>query len=152
QMLDSPSITFFNAFHDSHDWPSVNLPNVPTLFRYPVIQQFITASDVKYQKHIAPVVFTTLPRRLIRVQGTAVYRTILTGTPHEITIAYIGTAGSLIEVYIATESDMRVRERWIIERIQPDDYTTIDSYELDCMGTSPTLNERLYLCHLFGKN
>jgi hypothetical protein len=32
QMVVSPYIMFFQAFHDSHDWPALDLASTPTLF------------------------------------------------------------------------------------------------------------------------
>lgn len=153
QMLVEPYMAFFDVFGESADWPDTNLEEVKILHVAGVVRQFLTASNSKYQKHITPVE-VDYPKRWIATDAEPVFRTVWTGSSHQMTVGYTGTKASLIERDIAATSfdDSIESERTIKGKISPDDMSTIERYEIDNLVAHPYQNERLYLCHLLGKN
>lgn len=151
QMLMSPYIMFFDAFHSCHDWPRIELKKTPTLFCTAVVRQFIAASNAQHLKKIESVQFKTYPRRWIDLgfESMAVYRTIWTGTPHEVSVVYLGDQGGML---IEEDIVAHRKPQKFIKQISADDHETIDNHEFNTLSFHPHLNERLYLCHLFGKN
>jgi hypothetical protein len=134
-------IAFFNAFNDSPDWPDASLDEVPILHFAGIVNRFITQSNVKHQKHLQPAKLSP-PQHWISPNSQAVIRTIWAGSANEVTVGYIGTKASLIDMM-----------RYVVmPNIDPHDSATIDSHELNGLVDHPYQNERLYLCHLLGRN
>ena len=154
QMLHSPYIVFYSTFHNSIDWPEIDLADTPVLHFACVVRQFLSSSNAKYQKHIKPFKFKSYPTTWIKRDPSPIYRTIWTGTSDEMTVCYNGEKGaSLIEEDITAIGTTAWENRKVLlKQINPTDSETIDNSELNGLESFPYQNERLYLCHLLGKN
>lgn len=141
QMVGPHYMFFFDAFHSSLDWPEMSLDDLPVLHVVSVVNQFISRSNAKYQKHLFPAK-VDLPCHRIAPNSQPVIRTIWTGSPYEMTVGYIGAKASLIDG----------QRRVLMPAIDPQDSQTIDSHNLSGLVAYPFQNERLYLCHLLGRD
>lgn len=148
QMLNEPYLVFFNIFHNSHDWPLVNLSDIPELHYCLVTQQFLQLSNKRRINHIDSKSIRSFPRYWIKPDSDTVYRTIWTSTSREMTICYLGGRGaSLIEQDIFARGAAAWEPRKVIKkRIRFDDADTIDANNLTTFATYPLHNERLLLC------
>lgn len=152
QMVGASFMAFFKTFHDSPDWPKVSLDELEVLHIVSVVNQFISSSNVKYQKHLTPAKID-FPRVWIAADARAVIRTIWVGSAKEMTIGYMGSRAALIDRGIAADGrSVSGAKRVLTPIIDPQDAETIDSYDVTNMTAYPYQNERLYLCHLLGRN
>lgn len=148
QMLVFPYMLFFNEFSTSPKWADVDLSETTPLFLNGVVQQFISKSNVSYQKQIAPI-SVEYPTHWVSPGFDPVIREVWEGTPLQMKVGYIGEHLSLIERDVTNPRDT---PRRILATIDRNDVETIDEHEVTALGSHPYLNERLYLCHLLGRN
>lgn len=149
QMLSSPYMMFFDRFHTKDDFKGVELKESEAMFCVAVTRQFLSQSLISKQK-IAPVAFESLPTQWIDSHNDAFYATVWENTPSERKVGVFGPGGRL--VYKDTKAVGMINNKVIMPDIPFDDDATINAHELTNLELFPSLNERLYLCHLFGRN
>jgi hypothetical protein len=159
QMSREPYLLFFNAFSNDDRWDGVDLASTPILFCQAVTRQFLIHSNVAKRPEIKPLVVTELPTRWIHstIKFKPRKASIWQGTTHERTLlTHDGAA--LVEKDVLRHKGgpyahpSGVFDRIVIESIDPKDDATIDAHELTSLGVFAATNERLYLCHTFGRN
>lgn len=145
QMINRAQLLIFNLFNSDDIWNNINITEVPILFCASVTRQFISKSNI-IKQNIEPVLDYQPPEYIIDIGAGNRRVTIWKGLPEEREILIPGKGGGrLIKGHIG---DFEV----IIPEISPTDSETIDKYELTGVQIYAEFNERLYLCHKFGKN
>lgn len=150
QMLRSPYLLFFDLFAACDDWHDVDLDRAPTLFFRGVTRQFLRFSGLRRVAHLRPRSGVELPRRWLK-SGPGSQRVCLwPGTPDELEVVTLGEEG--LRVVEKGAGPGFVPESPVTPYLTGPDHPELDLYELDSLGVYPETVERLYLCHLFGKN
>lgn len=142
QMLESPFLLFFA--------PSADRPAIESiLFTCAVTRQFIKFAQMKHAN--LPGVNHTPPRRWIENHHGGREQVLWPGTPEQRTVLLLSSkpGGRLVEWQHPYTSH---QAKTITEDIPITDTQTIDQHERSDLWTFPLLNERLYLCHEFGRN
>jgi hypothetical protein len=158
QMSRSPYLIFFNCFSHNNQWDAIDLSQTPILFCKAVTRQFMRATEIYKQPHIKPRVINNLPTRWIHPTHESRRIKVWPDTADQQEFVWIGEGGALVEKDILGHKGgpyahpSGVFDRIIISSINSSDNATIDQHEIDSIGISPLLNERLYLCYSAGKN
>lgn len=142
QMLEPPFLLFFT--------PSADHPAAESiLFPCAVTDQFLRLAQMKATK-LRGIPYSP-PRRWIENHHGGRVRQVWPGTPEQRTIPVLSSkpGGRLVEWQTPYTSH---QARTIIENILTTDTQTIEHHERSVLWTFPLLNERLYLCHKFGRN
>ncbi|WP_193166204.1 hypothetical protein [Microbulbifer hainanensis] len=156
QMAKSPYLIFFNIFRREQNWGDVDLNEVPVLFCKAITRQFLKFSNVRKQKVAAPKNDLSLPDKWIHGYSASRLVTVWEGTPKERKFVFIGDGGDLVRIDINNHKGGPYKHRSGVydevleENIKDSD--VINSYELTGQAVFPSMNERLYLCSLEGKN
>lgn len=149
QMLKEPYLAVFDIFKKSQDWNQIKLSPENVLFVKAVTRQFIKESSVISTK-LPMVEGLEIPSRWIASHHGSRFVVAYSGTKEE--IRFISSedrpGGKLVEKSFVHPYTVTV----IIPEIEVNDESVIDAYELTTIDTFPLLNERVYLCHLLGKN
>jgi len=148
QMLKEPSLGFFNLFRNVNEWDDVVPSDLPKLFDCFVTRQFINASNCKKWK-LKPCCWEPRERK-IDTSNEFSRVVVWEGTPQERSIGLIGARGKkrLVEPHPVD----RFAQNVVLPAISENDADTINGHELKNLGINPEMNERLYLCHIFGRN
>jgi hypothetical protein len=151
QMIKSPYLIFFDLFNKDDQWGSVDLEAAPILFFRGVTRQFLRYSEISVQKEVRPLAHFTAPEKWLQLDPGSQRVTIWGGEPDEMSIITLGERGVRI---IAKDITQPGTPR--IDILSPyfkrPEREEIPDYELDVLGVYPETIERLYLCHLFGRN
>lgn len=150
QMLDDPYLAIFNVFRTDEQWPEVKLDPSNVLFINPVTRQFLTKSNISKPK-IAPVADLEAPLLWIEEHFGSGKLRLWPGTADERVIPTLNSrpGGRLVKNYRDAEFG---KSEVIIEDIALDDSDTIDRHEMTAVRIYREFNERIYLCHKFGRN
>lgn len=150
QMLVSPCLLFFHTFRNTNEWNGIELDREPILFFRGVTRQFLKYARVERRRDIAPRTNIEYPRRWLRSGPGSQKITIWPKTPDEMEVMTLGEEGfRVIEKDIAGGFKP---EQVVTGYLKGPDHEELDLYETDSLGVYPETVERLYLCHLFGKN
>ena len=160
QMSCDPFLIFFQIFRTHDTWDDgVDLNKIPVLFCKAVTRQFLKHSVTAKQPKVLPLNPAPLPTRWIHSAGFGARQlTAWAGTSDERRYAAIGEGGILVEkdVYNHKGGPYRhpsgVYDSIIKTLTSSRDTATIEQYECDTLAVFPATNERLYQCHLAGKN
>lgn len=155
QMLKNSHVIFFDIYNDSDNWKEISLSKDNILFCHNVTSYFIKCSIVSVVKNIVPIkdyIIANLWLHAINFRKI----TIWPNTPYQKKIETVGKDICLVEKDILNPrnnthySGVYIRE--IENNLAFDDYMKIKNFEFDSMAIFPILNERLYLCSIYGKN
>ncbi|WMJ71878.1 hypothetical protein RCC89_01640 [Cytophagaceae bacterium ABcell3] len=152
QMLKSPYLRFYNTFMDSENWGKIDLSFFETLFVNSVTKQFLQSSNISVVKDAIPDLNRELPKEWI--QGYMGNRKVKvwaeTENEREFIILGDKPGGSLISRDISKGGNQD--KKIILHDIPLDANNIIDEHELTGLCVFPLSNERLFLCHILGKN
>ena len=155
QMLKNNYVIFFNIYNYSDDWKGISLSKNNILFCHYVTDYFLKCSIVSVVKDIIPINDYTIPNlwlHAINFKKIAIWP----NTPNQKIFETTGKDICLVEKDALNprnnthSSGVYIRE--IKNNLTPDDYMKIQNFEFDSMAIFPILNERLYLCSVYGKN
>lgn len=156
QMVREPYLVFFNHFKEENSWKGVTLKEENILFCKAVTRQFLRYSPVTIVKDLEPLLDYRLPKEWIysHMGGHPITVSV---KGRERQVAGFGRRLSLVQA--DKESGlpednplMGLFQSYIISDIKEQDWDRVDQAELMSIEVFPTLNERLYLCFLYGKN
>ena len=156
QMVRDPYLVFFNHFNEENNWKEVTLKEEDILFCKAVTRQFLRYSPVTIVKDLDPLLDYRLPKEWIysHIGG---YPITVSVKGRERQLAGFGQRLSLVQA--DKESGlpednplMGLFQAYILSDIQEKDWERVGQAELMSIEVFPTLNERLYLCSLHGKN
>lgn len=151
QMLESPYLVFFHTFRNTNQWNGIDLDREPILFVRGVARQFLKHARLEKRRDIAPRTNIEYPRRWLRSGPGSQKITVWPGTPDEMEVMTLGEEGVRV-----IEKDIRAggfkREKVLTGYLEGPEHEELDLYEMDSLGVYPETTERLYLCHLLGKN
>ena len=156
QMVRDPYLVFFNHFNEENNWKEVTLKEEDILFCKAVTRQFLRYSPVTIVKDLEPLLDYRLPKEWIysHMGGHPITVSV---KGRERQLAGFGQRLSLVQA--DKESGlpednplMGLFQAYILSDIQEKDWERVGQAELMSIEVFPTLNERLYLCSLHGKN
>ena len=156
QMVREPYLVFFNHFKEENSWKGVTLKEENILFCKAVTRQFLRYSPVAIVKEVNPLLDYELPKEWIysHIGG---HNITISVKGRERQVAGFGQRLSLVQA--DKESGlpednplMGLFQAYILPDIQEKDWERVGQAELMSIEVFPTLNERLYLCFLHGKN
>ncbi|NJK31081.1 MAG: hypothetical protein HC927_00965 [Deltaproteobacteria bacterium] len=152
QMLVSPFMLFFNRFERFAEGPKWQEPPHAdeVLFPAAVTRQFLRFADLR--RETLPGIDYTPPTAWIAYHHGGRKVILWPGTEHERSTLVLSQrpGGRLFEQHIG--SGAGAPRPTLMAEIPLNDDATIDGHELDVIRLFPNLNERLYLCHIFGRN
>ena len=156
QMVREPYLVFFNHFKEDNCWKVVTLKEEDILFCKAVTRQFLRYSPVTIVKDLEPLLDYRLPKEWIysHMEGHPITVSV---KGRERQLAGFGRRCSLV---LADKDSgqpednplMGLFQAYILPDIQEQDWERVGQAELMSIEVFPTLNERLYLCFLHGKN
>lgn len=156
QMVREPYLVFFNHFKEDNCWKGVTLKEEDILFCKAVTRQFLRYSPVTIVKDLEPLLDYRLPKEWIysHMEGHPITVSV---KGRERQLAGFGRRCSLV---LADKDSgqpednplMGLFQAYILPDIQEQDWERVGQAELMSIEAFPTLNERLYLCFLHGKN
>ena len=156
QMVREPYLVFFNHFKEDNCWKGVTLKEEDILFCKAVTRQFLRYSPVTIVKDLEPLLDYRLPKEWIysHMEGHPITVSV---KGRERQLAGFGRRCSLV---LADKDSgqpednplMGLFQAYILSDIQEKDWERVGQAELMSIEAFPTLNERLYLCFLHGKN
>ena len=156
QMVRDPYLVFFNHFNEENNWKGVTLKEEDILFCKAVTRQFLRYSPVAIVKEVNPLLDYELPKEWIYSHmGGQPITVSVKGREHQ--VAGFGRRCSLV---LADKDSglpednplMGLFQSYIISDSKEQDWERVGQAELMSIEVFPTLNERLYLCFLCGKN
>ena len=156
QMVRDPYLVFFNHFNEENTWKGVTLKEEGILFCKAVTRQFLRYSPVAIVKEVNPLLDYELPNEWIYSHiGGQPITVSLKGRERQ--VAGFGRRCSLV---LADKDSgqpednplMGLFQAYIIPDIKEQDWERVGQAEHMSIEVFPTLNERLYLCYLYGKN
>lgn len=157
QMIKSPYIVFFNYFREDNNFEEVDLKNIPILFPQAVTRQFFKKSNIKILK-VKPIENYQPPKLWLHEDAGSRTVTVWKGTEKEKEFITFGENGAtLVEKDILKDGrydhPSGVYDKSIKQLNRKNiNVTDILNYELTSVEVYPSLNERLFLCYLKGKN
>lgn len=157
QMIKEPFMIFFNSFSKDSKFTERDLKNTPILFLHAVTRQFLKKSNIETLK-IEPFENYEPPLLWIKENAGSRFVTVWEGTENERKFISFGENGARL-----VEKDILKNGKYnhpsglydkSIKELNPKnvDINEIVNYELTSIEIYPNLNERLFLCHLKGKN
>ena len=156
QMVRDPYLVFFNHFNEENNWKGVTLKEEDILFCKAVTRQFLRYSPVTIVKEVNPLLDYELPKEWIysHIGGHPITVSV---KGRERQVAGFGRRCSLV---LADKDSgqpednplMGLFQAYIIPDIKEQDWDRVGQAELMSIEVFPTLNERLYLCFLYGRN
>ena len=155
QMARDPFIFFFDRFNEQPLWAEDALEDAGVVFCVSVTRQFLQQSLIEVQT-VRPRSDLQIPDQWIQPAPKWTRRWIARGTDLE-RQAYLPSGASLVrkDVMGHTGGPYRHPSGAHDEVLEPSilacDEERVERYEMTSMGVFPTLNERLYLCHLLGR-
>jgi hypothetical protein len=156
QMLERPYLVFFDAFTEpgpeSELWDADRAGAAEPLAWVAVTGQFRSDGDLRAVPKLSRPVPQPYPTEWIKPFPGSRKATVWPGTEHERSFIIIGNppGGQLIRQYI---DQVGIADDVVVMKSIPlDDDTTINGHELSVSWTFPLLNERLYLCKVFGRS
>ncbi|NJK32364.1 MAG: hypothetical protein HC927_08120 [Deltaproteobacteria bacterium] len=152
QMLVSPYLLFFNRFQHFAEGPKwQDAPHSDeVLFPAAVTRQFLQFADMR--REMLPSIDYTPPKAWIESHHGSRKVAVWPGTEHERSLIVLSQrpGGRLIEKHIG--GGVAAPRPTLMADIPLDDDATIDGHEMGGVWLFPSLNERLYLCHILGRN
>ena len=156
QMVREPYLVFFNHFKEENSWKGVTLKEENILFCKAVTRQFLRSSPVTIVKDLEPLLDYRLPKEWIysHMGGHSITVSV---KGRERQVDGFGQRLSLVEADKDSGQPednplMGLFQAYILPNIQEQDWERVGQAELMSLEVFPTLNERLYLCFLYGKN
>lgn len=155
QMLKNNYVVFFNIYNNSDNWKGIVLSKDNILFCHYVTNYFLKCSIVSVVKDIIPINDYIIPNFWLHAIN---FRKIIIwpNTPNQKIFETTGKDICLVEKDILNPCNNTHSSGVYIRKIMCDltsnDYKKIKDFEFDSMAIFPILNERLYLCSVFGKN
>ena len=156
QMVRDPYLVFFNHFNEENNWKGVTLKEENILFCKAVTRQFLRYSPVAIIKEVNPLLDYELPKEWIYSHmGGHPITVSVKGRDRQ--VAGFGQRLSLVQADKESGQPednplLGLFQAYILPDIQEQDWERVGQAELISIEVFPTLNERLYLCFLFGKN
>mgnify|MGYP003362008182 CR=1 FL=1 len=156
QMVRDPYLVFFRHFSENNIWTNVSLKEEDILFCKPVTRQFLRLSQVGVIKDVQALLGYQLPKEWIYSHlGGQPITVTLKGREYQ--VAGFGNQYSLVHAdkdcgMPEDNPIMRLFQFYMISYIKEKDWERVGDAELMSIEVFPTLNERLYLCYLHGKN
>lgn len=156
QMVREPYLVFFNHFKEDNCWKGVTLKEENILFCKAVTRQFLRYSPVTIVKDLEPLLDYRLPKEWI-YSHMEWHPITVSVKGRERQLAGFGQRLSLVqadkESGLSEDNPlMGLFQAYILPDIQEKDWERVGQAELMSIEAFPTLNERLYLCFLHGKN
>lgn len=149
QMFPSKGqVAVFDCFHEADEWTGVRLAADNVLFTGILLNSVLVRSVVKVHKDISPVEDLDYREVTIHIGGGFRRLKVWEGTEDEREFLMMGEGNNRLCRYFRENDDPREE----YTPISLDDYEKYKYLELTNLYDYPTLNERLYLCELFGRN
>lgn len=156
QMVREPYLVFFNHFKEENSWKGVTLKEENILFCKAVTRQFLRSSPVTIVKYLEPLLDYRLPKEWIysHMGGHPITVSVkgrerqVAGFGHRLSLVQADKDSGMPE----DNPIMGLFQDYIISDIKEKDWERVGDAELMSIEVFPTLNERLYLCYLYGKN
>ena len=148
QMAHEPFIFFFDRFTEQPVWTGNALEGAAVVFCVSVTRQFLQQSHTQLQA-VHPRSDLQIPDQWIQPAPKWTRRWIARGTDLE-RQAYLPCGASLVRKDVR-EHPSGMGSEVLSASLLACDEGRADRYEMTSMGVFPTLNERLYLCHVLGR-
>ena len=150
QMLERKGyIAVFDGFKSIDEWKADDLSSMDELFKTIATTAFFRRSTIKVQKHVKPTSDLTCPEGPFIDPGSDFEEvTAWAGTENERTFLKSGNGDNCLISW--TREEGCIKEH--CEPIHLEDYEKYQEYELNGLSVYPNINERIYLCSIFGRN